>query len=219
MLIRRWTGIFAAGDELRLTPHELAMNSAPRWMLGLFGSPRLERIEGSLATGRAVQRHRMALLSLLALAPSQRLSRDKLIAWLWPDSDSDRGRNLLNVALYNLRKTLGDAALLSSGDDLRLNLEVIRVDVVEFEEAREREDHAAAASLYPGPFLDGFFLADAPEFEHWTEHQRRRLEDACAASLETLAAAATDRGDWNGAANGGRRGPHTIPTIPGSRSA
>ena len=90
-------------------------------MLGLFGSPRLERFDGSEATGRAVQRHRMALLALLALAHSQRLTRDKLIAMLWPDSDAERGRNLLNVALYNLRKTLGDPALLSSGDDLRLN--------------------------------------------------------------------------------------------------
>jgi TolB-like protein/DNA-binding SARP family transcriptional activator/Tfp pilus assembly protein PilF len=168
-------------------------------MLGLFGSPRLERLDGMVATGRAVQRHRMALLALLASAPSQRLSRDKLIAWLWPDSDTDRGRNLLNVALYNLRKTLGEAALLSSGDDLQLNGEMVRVDLLEFEQALEREDHAAAASLYRGPFLDGFFLADSTEFEQWTERERARLADAHGTSLEALAEDAEAQRDWTGA--------------------
>jgi serine/threonine-protein kinase len=138
------------------------MTSPPTFYLKLFGSPSLEGDDGALITGRAAQRHRLALLALLALAPAQRVSRDKLIAYLWPESDSERGRNLLNVATYVVRTALGDGALLTGGDELRLNADVIRVDVVDFEAALRRADYSHALSLYRGPFLDGFFLSEAP---------------------------------------------------------
>ena len=38
-------------------------------------------------TGPATQRHRLALLALLAVSGSRTLSRDKLIALLWPERD------------------------------------------------------------------------------------------------------------------------------------
>jgi TolB-like protein/DNA-binding SARP family transcriptional activator/Flp pilus assembly protein TadD len=168
--------------------------------LKLFGSPSLERDDGAPLTGRAAQRHRVALLALLTLAPAQRLSRDKLIAYLWPESDAERGRNLLNVSTYVLRAALGESALLSSGDDLRLNADVIRVDVAEFEAALERADHARAVALYRGRLLDGFFLSEAPEFEQWAERERERLAVGYAKSLETLAEEAERERDFSRAA-------------------
>jgi DNA-binding SARP family transcriptional activator len=128
-----------------------------------------------IQAGRATHRHRLAMLALLALAPAQRLSRDKLIAYLWPESDSQRGRNLLNVSTYVLRTELGESALLSAGDDLRLNAEVVQADVAEFEAALERADHVRAVALYRGPFLDAFFLSEAAEFEEWADRTRERL--------------------------------------------
>ncbi|HEX6089501.1 MAG TPA: hypothetical protein VFZ13_04990, partial [Gemmatimonadales bacterium] len=76
--------------------------------LRLFGTPALVRQGGAIVTGRPAQRHRVALLALLALAPDHRLSRDKLIALLWPDADTARGRSLLNASTYALRAALGD---------------------------------------------------------------------------------------------------------------
>ncbi|MGH7475980.1 MAG: BTAD domain-containing putative transcriptional regulator [Longimicrobiales bacterium] len=145
--------------------------------------------ENGALTGRAAQRHRLALLALLALAPARRLSRDKLIAYLWPESDPERARNLLNVSAYVLRAALGEGALLSAGDELRLNAEVVQADVAEFEAALERADHAHAVALYRGPFLDGFFLSDAPEFEHWVDRERERLAGRYGKALEALAEA------------------------------
>ena len=176
------------------------MNSSPMFYLKLFGSPSLERDDGAPLTGRAAQRHRVALLALLALAPAQRLSRDKLIAYLWPESDSERGRNLLNVSTYVLRAALGESALLSSGDDLRLNADVIQVDVAEFEAALERADHARAVALYRSRFLDGFFLSEAPEFEQWAERERERLARGYENALEELADAAEGARDFPRAA-------------------
>src|SRR5437773_1442949 len=141
------------------------MNSSPTYYFRLFGGPSIEGDDGTMLAGRVVQRHRVALLALLALAPGggARLSRDKLIAYLWPESDQERGRNLLNVATYVLRSALGEHSILSSGDELRLNPDVVRTDVAEFETALERGDRARAMTLYKGPLLDGFFLSDAPE--------------------------------------------------------
>src|SRR5688572_5247008 len=107
------------------------MNSSPTFYFRLFGSPSIEGDDGTQLGGRVAQRHRVALLALLALAPGERLSRDKLIAYLWPESDQERGRNLLNVATYVLRTALGENALLSAGDELRLNAEMVRSDVAE----------------------------------------------------------------------------------------
>ena len=36
-------------------------------------------------------------------------------------------------------------------------------------------DGHEALELYRGPFLPGFFVADAPEFERWMEEERARL--------------------------------------------
>ncbi|MBW3551975.1 MAG: hypothetical protein KY466_00620, partial [Gemmatimonadetes bacterium] len=124
------------------------------------------------------------------------MSRDKLMSYLWPESDSEHGRNLLKAATYVLRTALGKGALLSAGDDLRLNPAIVRTDVAEFEEALARADYGHAVGLYRAPFLDGFFLQDAPEFEHWVERERGRLAGRTAKALEALAATAEAHDDF-----------------------
>lgn len=173
---------------------ELSMNRMRGCCLRLFGTPGIE-CEGEPVRGRATQRHRIALLALLAAAPGQRLSRDKLVALLWPESDGERGRNLLSVSTYVIRSALGERALATFGDDLRLDDEAVTVDVRMFEAALDRGDHAAAAAVYRGPFLDGFFLADASEFEQWATRERERLATRYAGALEALASAAEADGD------------------------
>ena len=181
-------------------PGELAMSSSPTFHLRLFGSPSIEREDGTPLTGRAAQRHRVALLALIAMAPVDRLSRDKLIAYLWPESDGERGRNLLKVSTYVLRTSLGDDAVRSEGDALRLNADVVRVDATEFETALAGGDHVRAVALYRGPFLDGFFLSDAPEFEQWAGRERERLAAGYAKALEALAEHAEAERDFSTAA-------------------
>jgi DNA-binding SARP family transcriptional activator len=64
------------------------MSSSPIFCLRLFGSPSLPGEDGALLSGPAVQRHRLALLALLALSPGHCASRDKLMGYLWPERDS-----------------------------------------------------------------------------------------------------------------------------------
>src|SRR4029079_11054934 len=91
---------------------------------------------------------------------------------------------------------LSENVLLSEGDFLRLNTDVVRADVVEFEAAVDRADYAAAVALYRGPLLDGFFLSEAAECEHWTDRERQRLASLYGRSLEALAQAAESDRDF-----------------------
>lgn len=171
------------------------MNSSKRFCIQLLGSPLVAGPDGRPVAGRAVQRHRIALLALLELATGRSMSRDKLMGLLWPESDTEAARRLLNQAVYHLRRTLGENGILSAADELHVNPEVVQSDVASFESALASGDHAGAVSAYRGPFMDGFFLNDAPEFDRWMEMQRQRLGDAFAKALEALAHDAEQRGD------------------------
>ncbi len=170
--------------------------------LRLFGSPSLEGDDRVALTGRATQRHRLALLALLALAAGRRLSRDKLIAYLWPETEPEKARDLLKVSTYVLRSELGESALLTERDGLRLNIDVVETDVAQFEAALEQGDHSRAVALYRGPFLDGFFVHEAPEFERWADREGARLAGGFARALEALAEAAERERDWGKAVEG-----------------
>lgn len=162
--------------------------------LDLLGGASLTE-DGASIGGPASQRHRLALLALLAVAPSRALSRERLMALLWPERDVESARKLLNQSVYVLRKALGQRVLLSRGEELRLDPGRIDCDVIAFEEALERGERERAVALYAGPFLDGFYLDRARAFERWVERERARLEDAHRGALERLAESAEQRGE------------------------
>ena len=151
--------------------------------------------------GRAAHKRRIALLCILALARGRAVRRERLIGLLWPEHTDDAARHNLSESLYVLRKELGEG-LSSSGDEVRLDPEAVASDVGEFETALERGELEQAARVYGGPLLDGFYVADAAEFERWVEGERDRLARAYARALERLAEAAEAEGsalravDW-----------------------
>src|SRR5205823_1687044 len=142
---------------------------------------------------------------LLATAGQRGLSRDKLIAHLWPESDVEHARNLLNQACYALRRDLHESELFLGATELRLNPAVVASDVQAFEDALQRADAEAAVRAYAGPFLDGFFISEAPEFERWVDAERARLKQRACHALETLATAAAARSDHEAAVDRWRR--------------
>jgi len=154
---------------------------------------------GGPTRGPAVQRRRLALLGVLAAHAPRGVSRDKLIAWFWPEQSTARARHFLADSLYVLRHALGRTAIISVGDDLVLNGAVIATDVEAFREAFHRGDHARVVELYVGPFFDGAFIHDAPEFERWVETTRGGLATQYAHSVETLARSCEARGDFGAA--------------------
>ena len=178
--------------------------------LRTFGGLSLSRGTENL-TGAVTQRLRLAILVLLGTAGEAGLSRDKLQAYLWPESDASRARHVLNQLLYAQRRQVGEQSLFLGRKTLRLNPLLIWSDVAGFEEALRGGDLEGAMALYRGPFLDGFFLKDAPEFERWAEDQRATLARKAVVALTTLAERVANAGDHRGAADWRRRAAEVDP--------
>lgn len=153
----------------------------------------------------SVQRHQIALLALLAASPSARGSREKLIALLWPESSPSAARHSLNVAVHNLRKSLGEGAIKSVGTDLLIDFDLVPCDLARFTDALSIGDRLAAVNLYTGPFMDGFYLDGAEEFERWQDSERGRLKVLYAEAIEGLAIDAERANDVRSAVSWWRR--------------
>ncbi|HZS57846.1 MAG TPA: BTAD domain-containing putative transcriptional regulator [Gemmatimonadaceae bacterium] len=163
--------------------------------LRTFGGLSIDRDEGDRDGGAGGQRRPLAVLAILAAAGEHGVPRTKLIQHLWPDSDDEKARRVLAQTVYALRRDLGRDDLVLGTTELRLNPEAITSDLAEFEHALGRRESERAVALYRGPFLDGFYVPDAPEFERWVEAQRSHLAERYRKALRSLAADARDRGD------------------------
>ena len=163
-----------------------------RFRLRTFGGLTLESAD--VGTPVSIARRPLALLALLAAAGQRALSREKVTALLWPERDTERSRNSLSQLLSALRRDLGAEDIVVGTSEIRLNPNVITSDVADFE-LSVNSNPERAASLYVGPFLDGFFLTDAPEFERWVEDHRSRLNAQQRSVLQHLADEASQHND------------------------
>jgi DNA-binding SARP family transcriptional activator len=175
-----------------------------RYTLHLLGTVSLEGPDGPLS-GYPVQRRQLALLAILAVSWRDGITRDKVLAHLWPETAPHSARHSLADALYRLRKELGQDVILGRSTNLRLNPDLIHVDLVEFEKAVDAHDLDTAAGLDAGPFLDGFHLGGSGEFDVWKDGEARRLAERRDTVLDALARRAEEEGDFARAAHWLRR--------------
>jgi DNA-binding SARP family transcriptional activator len=141
----------------------------------------------------------MAVLASLARAGERGLAREKLMALLWPDLDTERGPRTLAQALYALRKDLGAEEAIAGAKELRFDPALVSTDIGQFASAVSRGDDERAAALYRGPFLDGFHLPGADEVSRWVDRERAAITHDYTQILESLARAAMARRDPLGA--------------------
>lgn len=171
-----------------------------------FGPPQLVGPSGETVPAGP---RRLALLAVVAAVGAGGITRDKLIAILWPDADQERARHNLNQALYALRVE-ARAELIAGSAVLRLDPTVCTADVVEFDEAiADRAGEALAR--YTGRFLDGFHLSGSPGFEEWLDaEQTLRARQAVEAAVR-VAEAAGSAGDRAAAVGAWRRAADLDP--------
>lgn len=137
----------------------------------------------------------MTLLALVAASAPRAISRDRIMAFLWPESDSTRASNSLRQALHNLRRDLGENLLLpETAGGLQLDHRKVSVDLWAFRDAVARGAPADAVAAYRGPFLDGVAPGGSPEFCQWVEAEREQVERHYRGALDTLARQAESAG-------------------------
>jgi DNA-binding SARP family transcriptional activator/Tol biopolymer transport system component len=156
-------------------------------------------------TGSAVQPRRLAVLAVIAAAGTRGVSRERLLALLWTDTDEERARKALNQALYALRHEIGSDDVITGVRDLVIAPELLSSDIAEFRMSKVAGNFERAVAVYQGPFLDGFHLTDLPEFERWLELERATLARDYATCLERLANRAQEAGDHGSAVTWWRR--------------
>jgi DNA-binding SARP family transcriptional activator/TolB-like protein/tetratricopeptide (TPR) repeat protein len=124
----------------------------------------------------ATRPRKLAVLAWLALRPGQRATRDRIIGVFWGERDEERARNSLSDAVSHLRRVLGRNAIRSLANELIVDTEsTLGVDALELTAAANSCEHQQVTALYTGPFLDGVYVDDAPEFDDWRDRSRARF--------------------------------------------
>jgi DNA-binding SARP family transcriptional activator len=147
-----------------------------------------------------------ALLAYLACAGAGRLvRRDHLAALFWPELGAMGARAALRKGLHAIRRTFGDALLLTRGDE-EVGVDPARchTDVAAFHDALAADRLAEALAGYRGPLLDGFHC-DAAGFERWLEEERAVLAERAADAAWQLARRYEQGEDLTGASRWARR--------------
>ena len=155
---------------------------------GLLG-PVSVRVDGrEQALGGPKQR---ALLAILLLARSGRVSRDRLIDGLWGERPPPSSDHTLDTYVSRLRQVLGPERITRSAGGYSLRVEPGELDLDRFEELvrqamQQRADDPARAALTLAEALAlwrGPPLADLLD-EPFAAEDARRLEDGRLAALE-----------------------------------
>src|SRR5438093_1696252 len=164
----------------------------------------------------AQQKRPLGLLAILGLGGKPGLSRDRIEAYLWPESSGARAQHALDQSVYAIRHALGSAFILSTARELRLNPELVRVDVWEFEQAIRASQWTAAVGHYKGLLLDGFHFADSHELDSWIESNRSRLRLEYQEAIEFLANSSAEAGDHSQSVTWWRRLANSDPLSAGA---
>ena len=164
------------------------------FVLELLGTLSLRGDKGPIPVV-AQQKRPLGLLAILGLGARQGLARDRIEAYLWPESSGALARHALDQTVYAIRHALGSDFILSTGRELRLNPDVVRVDAWEFEESIRAGEWAAAVGLFKAPLLDGFYFGDSRELESWIDTNRTRLLREYQTAIEFLADRSAEAGD------------------------
>ena len=146
-----------------------------RWRVNILGRFELRAPAGQeVALGA---RKSIALLALLAAAPGQRMSRDRVAALLWEDMPDAQARGNLRQLLAATRRPA--PFLEADAGSIGFSAEMVETDLAAFEAAIAEDTPAAlerAAGLYRADLLDGFSLRDR-DFDDWLTGERERLRE------------------------------------------
>ena len=198
-------GATATMVEEALPPAGATVHVAPRPCLRVNFLGRFELLRDGEVMHLGRNTRALSILKYLIVYRGDRpVSRDYLLGWMWPESDTKRAYWSLNSAIYALRRLLGRClpflpapeTVLLEGGGYRLSPRVLlSTDVDEFdslcEEGRRLEkagrepeaipEYEKAAKLYRGDYM----IEDL--YEEWTMIERERLAAAYADTLHQLA--------------------------------
>jgi DNA-binding SARP family transcriptional activator len=173
-----------------------ASHGLPTIRLG--GVPRVE------VAGRQIffpTKRAASVFALLSLHSGSRVTRERLIAAVWPDFDAARARRNLNTTLWRIRRTIDSCSnirLSATREAVELSLDGAVVDVILAKELLKRARSAgpeeqrslleSVCSLLKTEFLEGLD-------DEWCDDERRELHRLRLEAIRSLSIACERTGD------------------------
>lgn len=179
---RVWRGLGNPRGERRLTAMLAALTDGrkPGVSIQTLGGFRVLRDGEPVPLTAWQSRKARDLVKILVTRRGRPVPREVLISLLWPGERGDRASNRLSVALSTARSVLGAGhSVVTEGDIVRLDTNLVTVDVLSFLTEAQRGLHAwhharpeawpllrAAEAWYTGDFLE------EDPYEDWATEMR-----------------------------------------------
>ena len=167
--------------------------------LALLGSPEVHLAGAPVTRFRSAKSQALLYYLAMAARPQSRLT---LAGFFWGGVDDHYARRNLNRTLSDLTKLVGDHLTISrqtlSFDRSRpywLDVEAFDTAATVGPASDRVNALTKAVELYRDDFLAGFYIQDAPEFEHWVLAERTRLRASVIQLLHELADHYAKQGD------------------------
>jgi predicted ATPase/DNA-binding SARP family transcriptional activator len=187
-----------------------------RLAMRLLGPPRFQLDEALLS----IPRRKVAALLMFLAVTAKTHSREVLTDLLFPRQCRARARADFRTTLSILKNSIGEQRLgiegstiyLAAGDDVWVDVHQFRAMVAAedgFASAAQTVERTnrliAAAELYRGDFLSGFYLKDSPQFDEWQFLEQESLRTSYSWVLERLVTALEKRAQYEKAVEYGRK--------------
>lgn len=140
----------------------------------------------------------IALLCMLASNDRKSVSREKIIAYLWPDSNEDAAKYNLRFNLWLIKKNIGvdedgnsllcvDKESCSINEDYKYTCDILEIIRFKPNEVDSVEDLLKLRELFIGEFLEGCYFNNCEEFNDFILFERINLEKKKVSILKRLA--------------------------------
>ncbi len=140
----------------------------------------------------------IALLCMLALNDKKYVSREKIIAYLWPDSNEDAAKYNLRFNLWLIKKNIGpdeegnfflcvDKESCAINEKYRYACDLLEIIRFKPEEKDTVEPLLSLRELFKGEFLEGCYFNNCEELNEFILFERINLEKKKVCILKRLA--------------------------------
>ncbi|MFV0517444.1 MAG: BTAD domain-containing putative transcriptional regulator [Aminipila sp.] len=139
----------------------------------------------------------LALICLLVLNHNKYLSREKIITYLWPDSNEEAAKYNLRFNLWLIKKNIGldekgEAFLRVDRDTCEINENYsYKCDIVEIKDFKPSESDSVESlqklrELFVGDFMEGCYFSNCNDFNEIIIFERNKFEDRKVKILKRL---------------------------------
>lgn len=140
----------------------------------------------------------IALICMLAINDKKFVSREKVITYLWPDSNENAAKYNMRFNLWLIKKNIGtdeegneflyvDKESCAINEKYEYTCDILKINRFKPREQDSIEDLSVLRELFIGEFLEGCYFNNCEEFNELILFERLSLEKKKVAILKRLA--------------------------------